>query len=287
MKSMTLKTRKTVIIGAGRAGGSLAAAMQTAGYSLAMIIDTDASAAGTLAGACGCRYADHLESVDSDAGLVFLAVPDDSIGVTARAAAAADLFRTDTIVAHLSGRHPASVLAPLTCPRASFHPCSTFLPGQQGGFTGITVAIEGDPAAVEPLTRLAGDLGARPVLIEAGQKALYHAACTMASNLLAVVVHQAERLLAACGGTIDPAALMPLVRRTVENIGERGSLASLTGPVMRGDRETVRAHVDAIRTAHPELLELYRTLSLAAADMAVENGADRDRIAGVIDVLHS
>lgn len=285
MDTYRLKTGKTVIVGAGRAGGSLALAMHAAGYALDMIIDTNSDAARTVAAACGCRYAEHMEAIDADTALLFLAVPDDGIGAAARAAAAAGVSDAKTIAVHLSGLQPAAVLDPLPGPKASFHPCSTFAFRQQAGFAGIMVALEGDPAAVEPLGRLAEDLGAQPVIISTGQKALYHAACTTASNLVTAVIHQAVMLLRASGEALDPAMLMPLIRRTVENIDERGTAASLTGPVMRGDQVTIRAHLEAIQAKVPELLPLYRTLSLAAAEMAIENGADRDRIAGVIDVL--
>jgi predicted short-subunit dehydrogenase-like oxidoreductase (DUF2520 family) len=150
-------------------------------------------------------------------------------------------------VIHLSGACPLEELDKLRWARpdvevGSLHPLQS-LPSPEVGLhrlPGSWCAIEG-PASVE---RLALSLGLRPFRVAPEQRARYHAAATIASNHLVAVLGQAVRVAASAG--IPPEALLPLVRASVDNVDALGAPAALTGPVARGDADTVARHLDAL-----------------------------------------
>ena len=285
MKQPSIDTGNIAIVGAGRAGSSLALALTAAGYPVTLLIDTQAARARRWAAVCGCRSGASVRQLDASIGLLFLAVPDDAIAPLARRIAGQGAVGPKTSSVHLSGLHPAALLNPLGGSRASFHPCIPLLEGQAEAFRGAAVALEGDAAVLPLLKAVAVDLGARPVILSPEQKILYHAACTAASNFINVTLFAAARLLQASGSHEGLSLLMPLVRKTIDNIEMNGPVQSLTGPALRGDSSTVRAHLEAISAHVPAIKDLYTVLSLSAAEIALEAGADPAGIEKVRNVL--
>lgn len=234
-------TRRWALIGPGRLGTALAAAMRHAG----LAVD----------GPYG-RGADG-----GDADVVLLCVPDDQI------AAAASCVRRGAIVGHVSG---ATTLAPLREHRAfSLHPLMTVPAGAPATvFTGAPCAIAGDPVARE----LADALGMRAVEIADEDRAAYHAAASIASNFLVTLEAAAERVAASAGAPRE--LLVPLVRATVESWAERGP-AALTGPIARGDDLTVARQRAAVAERTPDLLPLFDALTEATRELAAAPVEDR------------
>lgn len=235
-------TRRWALIGPGRLGTALAAAMRHAGLA--------------VEGPYG-RGADG-----GDADVVLLCVPDDQI------AAAAACVRRGAIVGHVSG---ATTLAPLHEHRAfSLHPLMTVPAGAPATvFAGAPCAIAGDPVAQE----LADALGMRAVEIADEDRAAYHAAASIASNFLVTLEAAAERVAASAGAPRE--LLVPLVRATVESWAERGPEA-LTGPIARGDELTVARQRTAVAERTPDLLPLFDALAdatRALADRSEERAA--------------
>jgi predicted short-subunit dehydrogenase-like oxidoreductase (DUF2520 family) len=185
------------------------------------------------------------------ADLVLLCVPDAEI------AAAAAHIAPGRLVGHCSG---ATTLAPLAGHEAfSLHPLMT-VPDQGADFAGATAAIGGSsPAALEAARDLAARLGMRPVEVADADRAAYHAAASVASNYLVALEGAAERLAASAG--IDRAALAPLVRASVESWADRGAERALTGPIARGDEETVGRQREAVAERTPELLPVFDALT--------------------------
>jgi predicted short-subunit dehydrogenase-like oxidoreductase (DUF2520 family) len=187
--------------------------------------------------------------------LVLLCVPDRAIADTASGIAPGPW------IAHVSGATPLSALAPHTR-RFGVHPLQTFTRkrgAEQLDGAWAAVTAETDQAA-EIATWLAETLGLRPFFLRDRDRATYHAGAAIASNYLVTLRHAAGSLLEAAGA--PPEALDPLMLRTIENDFE------LTGPIQRGDWETVERHLDAIRAACPELEPLYRVLADATAAVA-------------------
>lgn len=140
---------------------------------------------------------------------------------------------------------------------------------------GSAFAIAGDEAAVQWAERIVERLSGVVVNIRPGARPLYHAAAAMASNHLAALIDAAQQLMAAATGQNEPAALRalaPLIRASIVNVLDRGPAAALTGPIERGDADTVALHLEALASAPPRILELYRVSGLRTLDLARRKG---------------
>ncbi|HVH62130.1 MAG TPA: DUF2520 domain-containing protein, partial [Candidatus Dormibacteraeota bacterium] len=160
----------------------------------------------------------------------------------------------------------------------SFHPLQSFpSPQTPAAFHGITVGIDANTSGLERrLGELARDIGARPRHVGERERKLYHAAAVIASNHVVALISEAVRVLEAAGWQEQEAeqALVPLVQGTLANIRQSGVTSALTGPVRRGDVDTVRRHLQALGDLPVEVGELYRMLGLVALGIAEEAGLD-------------
>ncbi|MEN2742444.1 DUF2520 domain-containing protein [Microbacterium sp. X-17] len=195
------------------------------------------------------------------ADVVLLCVPDREIPDAASAAAGHGAF-----LGHTSG---ATALDDVDF---GLHPLQTFA-GGPADLDGIGCAVGGRTAEALDVARgLAGLLGMRAFEIADGRRAAYHAAATFASNFLVTLEAAAERLFAAAAPTADGRALLvPLVRRTLENWAAQGPEAALTGPIARGDHETVARQRAAVESHAPELLPMFDVLADRTGALAGRN----------------
>ena len=191
-------------------------------------------------------------AVEDDADVVLICVPDTAIPEVARG------IDPGPWVGHVSGATPLGALEPHTR-RFSVHPVQTFTrsrgPEQLDGAWAAVTAEDEDGRDVG--FWLAETLGLKPFELADDVRPLYHAGAAIASNYLVTLHEVAADLFRAAGA--PPDALVPLMRRTIDNGFE------LTGPIERGDWETVEAHRRAIRAARPELEPLYDVLAEATA----------------------
>lgn len=214
-----------------------------------MIERANVIGAGRVGSAVAARLHDRGVDVTlDDPQLLLLCVPDRAI------ADAAALIPIGPWVAHVSGATPLAALAPHER-RFSLHPLQTFTTSRgpeqiDGAFAAVTAETE---EAREVALWLAETLGLRPFALADDRRAAYHAGASIASNYLVTLRRAAGALLEAAGA--PPEALDPLMRRTIENGFE------LTGPIARGDWETVEAHRAAIRATRPELEPMYEALA--------------------------
>lgn len=213
-------------------------------------------ARGRVGSAVSSRLAERGVRLDApEPEVVLLCVPDRAIAEVARSLAPGPW------VGHVSGATPLAALDPHER-RFSLHPLQTFTkargPEQLDGAWAAVSAESEEGQAVA--LRLAELLGLRPFVLEDAVRALYHAGAAVASNFLVALREAAGSLLEAAGA--PPEALDPLMRRVIENGFE------LTGPIARGDWETVERHLQAIRAAHPELEPLYLALAEETARVA-------------------
>ena len=217
-------------------------------------------ARGRVGSAMSARLRERGVEVDADRGdLVLLCVPDRAI------AAVADAIEPGPWVAHTSGGTPLAALR-LHTRRLSLHPLQTFThdrgPEQLDG-AWAAVAGETDEA-IATGTWLADTLGLRPFVLDDSRRALYHAGAAIASNYLVTLRRAAGELFDASG--VPAEALEPLMRRVIENGFQ------LTGPIERGDWETVERHRTAIAETAPDLLPAYDTLAALTARDTVSQG---------------
>jgi predicted short-subunit dehydrogenase-like oxidoreductase (DUF2520 family) len=207
---------------------------------------------GRVGSAISARLRARGLTVGDDRELVLLCVPDGSVAEVAAG------LEEGPWVAHVSGATPLSALDPHRR-RFSMHPLQTFTRARgaeqlDGAWAAVTAESEEARAAG---FWLAETLGLKPFDLADAARPLYHAGAAIASNYLVTLHAVASELFRAAGA--PPEALVPLMRRTIENGFE------LTGPIERGDWETVAAHRRAIRAARPELEPLYDVLAEATA----------------------
>jgi predicted short-subunit dehydrogenase-like oxidoreductase (DUF2520 family) len=264
-------------VGAGRVGTALAVAFARAGWPVTAAFSRDP---GRLA-----RFRELVPSalaatdpavVADDADLVFLTVPDDAV---ADVAAHLRLYAGQAVV-HTSGALGREVLAPARAAgttSGSFHPLVAFadLDAALAALAGATVAVEGDEELVELLAQLAESIGAQPVRLPPTGKAAYHAAAVLAAGgfvgLLDGIAEVARGAGLDEGGAL--AIYAPLIRQSLANAERLGITSALTGPFVRGDVGTVRAHLEALARLAPGALELYRVVARRELAMAVARGA--------------
>jgi predicted short-subunit dehydrogenase-like oxidoreductase (DUF2520 family) len=215
--------------------------------------------------------------------VVFLTVPDGAVSdVAARLAATGAAIPGTVAFVHVSGALELGALAPLRGrhPVGSFHPLRSFPePGPPEAFRGIIVAVDASKdSLLRALNRLARDLGAKPRRVDDSRRALYHAAAVIASNYVVALLGEAISLLAESGWTEKEAAegLIPLAEGALANVLRRGPTAALTGPIRRGDAETVRRHLAALGEGRrgPRRADLYRMLGQVALEIAQQAGLE-------------
>jgi predicted short-subunit dehydrogenase-like oxidoreductase (DUF2520 family) len=217
-------------------------------------------ARGRVGGAMSARLAERGVVVDDDPVLVLLCVPDRAIAEVAAETPVGPW------ICHVSGGTPLAALLPHT-KRLSVHPLQTFtrdrgadqLDGAWAAVTGETDEARGVGIALAEL------LGLRPFLLADEHRALYHAGAAIASNYLVTLRRVAGDLLATAGA--PPEALDPLMRRVIENHFE------LTGPIERGDWETVERHRAAVAQSAPDVLDAYDVLAALTARDTVSQGS--------------
>jgi predicted short-subunit dehydrogenase-like oxidoreductase (DUF2520 family) len=266
---------RVFILGAGRAGRSLARALRVGGVQVAGLHGRQASATeGITAGA-------PPESLGS-ATCVLVTVRDAQLeGALETLTTAA--IAAGAVILHASGSADPSGLGTL---RRAGHPCGTFHPlvaladpeHAPQTLRGVWIGIDGDAEARSVSERLAAAVAANVLYIPPGEKARYHAAAVFASNFPTILMCLAEELLRDVGIAPDVArrALNPLFASAVENLRSGAGASVLTGPIVRGDATTIARHLEALR-AHPDTLDAYRALSRAALRWVRKGGTSGER----------
>jgi predicted short-subunit dehydrogenase-like oxidoreductase (DUF2520 family) len=230
-----MKSQETIaIVGGGRMGRALIAALRSAG--------------ARVSGPHGHGF----DGASCD--VVLLCVPDTEI------VAAAAAIAPGPLVGHTSGATPLDTLAPHEA--FGLHPLMT-VTHAGAHFTGAGAAVAGtSDRALALATRLAQQLGMLPFGLDDADRAAYHAGASMASNFLVTLEEAAQRV-----SGLERRLLVPLVQASVDNWAAEG-VASLTGPIARGDEATVVRHREAIAERAPDLLELYDVLADATRAVA-------------------
>lgn len=273
--------RDLAIVGAGTVGKALGRRLADAGWpvrALSCRTIESARAAASFIGQ-GAPY-DDAPKAAKEGDVVLLAVPDDRIQEVAESLARWGSLRKGAVLIHVSGGRPAAAMS--MCREggvhvASMHPLQTFASAEAAVdlLSGALFACEGDEEALPVVREIVEVLGGRYVAIDGEKKALYHAGAVMACNYLVTLVAGAAELFEEAGIPRDEAvrALAPLLRGTVANLEKVGLPMALTGPIARGDADTVEIHAREIARARPDLLPLYQALGLWTIPIAEEKGA--------------
>ncbi len=268
------------IVGCGKVGTVLGKFLAAAGYRPAGLASKSLSSAEKAAQIIGTDYFNQIPwEITKKANVVFITTPDNAIADTCNSIAENDGFGKDAVVLHCSGVFPSTIL--LSAKRCgvsvgSMHPLQSFASAEieQNPFQDIIISVEGDAAAVNAAGKIATDLGATCLTIQTEAKTLYHASAAVASNYLVTLLDLALRLIEASGisGPDAIKVLKPLIEGTLANVERVGVIKALTGPIVRGDVETVEKHIQEIGSKKPELLSLYKTLGFHTIDIASAGG---------------
>jgi predicted short-subunit dehydrogenase-like oxidoreductase (DUF2520 family) len=278
------------VIGVGRVGGVLGAALRQAGHEIvAASAVSDASRARAEELLPGVAMVDP-PSVVAASELVLVTVPDDALPALIEGLAAADAVRAGQLIVHTSGRYGVAVLEPATRVGAlplALHPAMTFT-GRREDLARLVGACFG-VTAPEPLRPIAEalvvEMGSDPQWVEEELRPLYHAALAAGSNHLATLVNESVDLLRRCGVEEPERLLAPLLGASLDNALRAGD-AALTGPVARGDAGTVAAHISVLREVSPDTAAAYIAMARLTADRALAAGLLKPEAAvALLDVL--
>ncbi|OYD14864.1 hypothetical protein CH330_07415 [candidate division WOR-3 bacterium JGI_Cruoil_03_51_56] len=265
-------------IGAGRVGSAMAWHCNRLGFETAGVTDKKPKQAWVVYGLLKIPYVRLKPSdVAAASDVFFLTVPDRHI--EPEFVAIRRWLRPKTIVAHCSGVLGNDVFKGAKeqgLETLALHPIQSFSSHAQAirSLPGSFFALEGSAAGLRFGRRLVRLLRGGCVVIRGPDRPLYHAMCVFASNFENALIEASENLAGKLGISRRRAAKMlaPLMRTVLENAVEYGAVPSLTGPVQRGDAMTVAQHLDALTRRAPELLPMYRTISLHLVDIARQQG---------------
>jgi len=279
---------KLGFIGAGRAGTGLATGFAHAGRDVVAVASRSIASAQALVKRVRGARACAPQEVADRADLVFLTVPDDAI----EPVASSIRWRAGAACVHCSGAADLDTLKKAAADGAltgGFHPLHMFgEPGESpDALAGCAIALAGPDALLEKLERLARSLGAKPLRLPEGGRALYHAAANFSGTFVIALIQETIALWKKLGiAEADAlAALLPLLRGTVDNVERLGAAGGLGSAVARGDLGTIRRHLDVLGKTAPDSLELYRILSLRTIPLALAKGTLKAETAREITAL--
>ena len=260
------------IIGAGRVAQALALALRRHAIAPPMLWGRSPESARSAAEAVGAAVEPDLDRLVAKCDVIAIAVADDALTDVVSRIAAVLPKSPSPFIFHVSGRSGAAALEPLGkagAMVAAIHPAMTFTgdpESEVGRMAGARFAITAAPGeAIERARQIVASLGGIAVEIAEERRALYHAALCHASNHLVTLISGAARGLEDAG-VDDPAALLaPLVRAALENSLAHG-FAGLSGPLLRGDAQTIGDHLATLATDSPALLPAYVAMARATLD---------------------
>jgi predicted short-subunit dehydrogenase-like oxidoreductase (DUF2520 family) len=304
MNDSTGESGTIVIVGAGRMGLALGSALrqQDAVERLLYLgraheppphplFDPYPLPGDAESASAGAEYRTLPSHPPAGTQVILLAVPDAALPEVVHDLARVGPAPPGCIALHMSGALSTDVLAPLHAAGygiGSLHPlmavADPWLAGDR--LAGAAFALGGEPAAVAAGRRIVSALGGLPLVVPPSMRPLYHAGAVMASNYLVALAAAAARLLNEAGVPEEDAlpALLPLMRGTLDNMQQLGVPAALTGPIPRGDSDTIRLHLARLSPADRVL---YCGLGLELLRVARVAGLDEERAGDIESLLTS
>lgn len=285
MSARLPKKPSVAIVGAGNLANALAVSLRAAGYRIELIISRKRIAsmrrARHLARETGASaVAEHQAHIQTD--IVWFCVPDRAIADAAHSLLGAADWK-GRIALHSSGAlisDELRVLHERGAAVASVHPLMTFVRGSRPQLAGIPFAIEGDQKAVRAARAIVRGLRASAFPVRKQHKEAYHAWGMFVSPLVTALLAAGENVAAAAGLSRKAARqrMLPILRQTLENYARLGAAASFSGPIARGDVDTVRKHLKVLRGV-PEAREVYVAMArVALRSLAAKNRAGLEKI---------
>ncbi|HJX03957.1 MAG TPA: DUF2520 domain-containing protein [Dehalococcoidia bacterium] len=263
-------------IGAGTTGTALASRLDQQGFMVRAVASHSLTSARRLAGRLeNCKVYNTPQEVSDNAHLVFITTPDDVIATVVNSVK----WHERQYIVHCSGTHSLDIIDAAKKYGAisgAFHPLQTFADIEQAfnNLPGSTFAIEAGEPLLATLKEMAIALKCDCVLLQAGDKALYHTAAVFSCNYLVTLVKLATDLWSDFGVDQGTAirAMLPLLRGTLQNIQNIGLPNCLTGPIARGDLGTIQKHISTLEKENPDVLGCYKLLGHHTIPIALAKG---------------
>ena len=287
---MTARNPTTFVVGAGPVATALAGALRLGGVPVLGLWARKAHAARAAGSASGvAAFSSAPPDVLLEAEVVILAVRDAAVADVAQMLVGTGLVSKRHALLHCSGAVSAEELLGAVADRVggigTLHPLSAIADGRAAmrALKGSVFGVEGDEAGRRAAEKLVAAIGGMVLPLDGSQMAAYHCAAALASNYLVAAIDAAAQVLAGAGIAAAQAAqaLVPLAEGALRNIVAKGTTEGLTGPVRRGDAQTIQRHLEALR-GKPEVAEMYRALARRAVEIAERiDGPDAPDRAGL------
>ncbi|WP_133647716.1 Rossmann-like and DUF2520 domain-containing protein [Paraburkholderia flava] len=288
-------------IGAGRLARCLARGFARAGYPVVAIASRTAATAHALAEEfAGCVSSDDPQTAVDTADIVFLTVPDDSIGTTANTLRFGPPAKTGATgrsawgLVHCSGASPVELLEPARVQGVAiggFHPLYLFsgAPADIERIVGCSVTIEADGALHDALAAMTSALGCHPLSIPGGGRMLYHAAAHYAASFALCGLAECVTLWSKLGFAEDDAlrAVLPMLAGTIETAREKGLPGALAGPISRGDTGVIQKQLALMETLGGDHAALYALMSRRGVELARRRPSPPAGIDAIADAVEN
>ncbi len=291
----TAPTPVVFIMGAGVVGTALAARLVRAGVPVAGLHGRQAELSDASSAISGVLSSSgEIPEIVSESDVVIISVRDERIREVAERLVREKRLRKNQVLLHTSGANAAGEILAVARPHVravgTLHPLVSFADPRLAvvGMKTVAFGLEGDLLARHLAARLVGLMGARSVVLESRNLALYHAGAVLVSNYVVVLADLGRSLLVEAGVPAAEAlpALIPLMTSVVQNLAQVGLPTALTGPVERGDVSSVARHLEVLVERAPGLVELYKLMGREALRIALSKGPlDADAVARLGDLF--
>jgi len=259
-------------------GRSILVSLVDAGYTPSAIISGSEESAKSLADNVGAEnFGTSYEILSEDSELIVIAVQDDRLENVVAKLASTIQFNSVPLIVHTSGIQESTIMDSLLqkgAKIASIHPVASFPKNKILSLKDVHFGVEGTNA--DEAVELVESMGGIPFLIETGKKALYHAACTVASGYLNTLLTVSEELMVQAGIKSPKSMISDLANTAIENWDEAGVLA-ITGSIARGDVDSVRKHMDSM-DKHDKNWAVYLELALKTIELCRDAGLINEEI---------
>ena len=248
---------RIIIIGAGKVSAQLGNALIDANHSIVQIFNRTKSKAASLARKWGAQAIDNFDSISPNADLYIIAVKDDAIEDICNSLE--KHIPAKSLVVHVSGATPSTLLAPYFANHGIFYPLQTFSTDKKPDFKSIPLCINASNQQVEKcLLSLANSISDKVFKVDDQQRVTLHTAAVFANNFSNHLFHIAQQILKEANLPFD--LLVPLIEETVEKIKIMDPKEAQTGPARRNDQKTITKHLELLQN-HPQFYDVYQVLT--------------------------
>ncbi len=266
---------KIGFIGAGKVGTAMGVYLKEKNYNILGYYSRTYESAQNAAALTNSNASIKLESLVKNSDLLFITTNDDEISNICNRLLDEGLINEEKIVVHMSGADSSKILEKLKkkgCYIYSLHPLQSFadIKSAVKDLQHTVFSLEGDKEKIKVIEDILKTTGNKYFIIQTEQKALYHVAACVVSNYLVSLLDYGLSIFETIGIDKDKGykALYPLIQGSIENIKNLGTSKALTGPIARGDVNTIEKHIEALKNINPQWLDMYKTLGFATIEVA-------------------